>query len=192
MILTNSNSHCKVLWGVGDNVSSMERKSLDFLSYIQKYDLVGIRDYIKDLEHLWVPCASCKSSYFDKFKGIESTNDIVYFQHLYKPFPQDIIKKNPGPLMTNNGCDFENVLRFLASGEYVITNSYHGAYWAQLLGKRVIVTPWSTKFLKMKYPVVCSQPSEWFDKLKYTKSYEILEECREANDNFFKKILSNL
>jgi len=184
-------SHLKILWGVGDNVSK-KGESTDFLDYIYKYDIVGIRDYIKGHENIWVPCSSCKSTLFDKYKSVKPKNRIVYFQHLYKPFPQEIIKTKPGPLMTNNGYDLESVIQFLSTGEFVITNSYHGAYWAQLLGRKVISSSWSTKFLNMKHQVILANPNEWYSKMDLATSYDILEEYRDCNDKFFKKIVQAL
>ncbi len=43
-----------------------------------------------------------------------------------------------GKLLSNNRKrpnEFHAVLDVLASGETVITNSYHGAYWALLMGR---------------------------------------------------------
>jgi len=188
-VAENHSSKLKVLWGVGDNETSKEKK--DFLEYIFKYDIVGIRDYLKGYEDYWVPCVSCKSDLFDKYKGITPRNEIVYYQHLYRPLPQEIIKQRPGPMMTNNGFDFESVIAFLSQGEYVITNSYHGAYWAMLLGKKVIASSWSTKFLNMKHKPVLANPKDWFNLLPNARSFDILDEYRNKNDKFFQKIINH-
>lgn len=190
-ILNSHQSKLKVIWAAGDNVSKAHEPT-DFLSYIFKFDLVGIRDYIKGYEQYWLPCVSCKSPLFDKYKNTNPRNEIVYFQHLYKPFNQEIIRNKPGPLMTNNGTDLESVLQFLSTGEYVITNSYHGAYWAQLLGKKVISSAWSSKFKNFRDPIVLSDPKDWYSNLTKAKSYDILEEYREHNDVFFQKFLNKL
>jgi len=94
--------------------------------------------------------------------------------------------------MTNNGYDLESVIQFLSTGEFVITNSYHGAYWAQLLGRKVISSSWSTKFLNMKHQVILANPNEWYSKMDQATSYDILEEYRDCNDKFFKKIVQAL
>lgn len=190
-VLKNHKSKLKVIWGAGDNVSR-PNESTDFLNYIFDFDLVGIRDYIKGYENYWLPCVSCKSNLFDKYRVTKPRNEIVYFQHLYKPFNQEIIKNFPGPLMTNNGTDLESVLQFLSSGEYVITNSYHGAYWAQLLGKKVLASSWSSKFKNFRDPIVLSEPKDWYANLAKAKSHDILEEYRERNDLFFQKFLNLL
>lgn len=190
-IAESHKSKLKVLWGVGDNVTRTKEKT-DFLSYIYKYDLIGIRDYIKGHESIWVPCVSCKSDLFDKYNDSKVRNEVVYFEHLYNPISREIIKNYPGPVMTNNGSDFEGVIQFLSSTRYVFTNSYHGAYWAQLLGKKVITNSWSTKFLNMKHSTVIAAPKEWHSKMNEAKTYDILQEYRNKNDEFFNKIKERL
>lgn len=186
-IANENQSKLKVLWSPGDNVSKPEEPR-DFLNYIYKFDLVGIRDYIKGHENIWVPCVSCKSNLFDKYYNYKQRNEVVYFEHLYKPISREIIKNFPGPVMTNNGKDFEGVIAFLASANYVFTNSYHGAYWAQLLGKKVISNSWSSKFKNMKHPVVIGEQKQWHTIMNTAKSYDIIDEYRKTNDNFFNKI----
>jgi hypothetical protein len=190
-IAEENQSKLKIIWAAGDNVSKPEEPR-DFLSYIYKFDLVGIRDYIKGHEKNWVPCVSCKSKYFDIYYDSKIRNEVVYFEHLYKPISREIIKKYPGPVMTNNGIDFEGVISFLSSANYVFTNSYHGAYWAQLLGKKVISNSWSTKFKNMKHPVAIAEQKHWHDIMNTTQSYNILQEYRNKNDEFFNKIKERL
>ena len=55
--------------------------------------------------------------------------------------------------MGNGSGDLNGALAFLASGETVITSTYHGAYWGLMLGRKVIVVPWATKFLGFRHPV---------------------------------------
>jgi hypothetical protein len=52
----------------------------------------------------------------------------------------------PEPHMTNVDGTIEESVRFLASGRSIITSSYHGAYWGMLLGRRVHVISWGSKF----------------------------------------------
>jgi hypothetical protein len=96
---------------------------------------------------------------FDRQREVK--HEIVVFSH--KKFQIHI----PGvPRLTNTTQNFEQVLDFLASGETIITSSYHGAYWGTLLGRKVLAFPFSTKFYTFKhlptlYPVKKWKPASW-------------------------------
>lgn len=91
-----------------------------------------------------------------------------------------------------------NLLRklflFLASAKVVITNTYHGVYWATLLGKKVLCyKPFSSRFFHTKYPPVFieSLTENLDENINNSKNYlESLNECRLANDNFYVKVAS--
>ena len=90
--------------------------------------------------------------------------------------------------MSNHGATLDDVLQFLSSGEVVITNSYHGAYRATLLGRAaVIVTQNSSKFYHMKH---VHPYAKWEDAMKAERHWypNALEECRAANMAFHAKV----
>jgi exopolysaccharide biosynthesis predicted pyruvyltransferase EpsI len=84
----------------------------------------------------------------------------------------------------------DDVIAFLGSAETVVTNSYHGAYWATLLGRRVVVVdPFSTKFFFLKHRPVIAALQDYTKAISRTRIYpESLSECREANLNFSVKV----
>jgi hypothetical protein len=151
----NLHDKIKIGWGIGEhsrqNMHVVENRLSDF-------DLVGSRDVgVEGAD--WVPCASCMSPLFDK------EYDIRYHTGTYLNS-----RKPPriSPMITNRES-FEDAIRFLAACENVITDSYHGMYWATLLGKPVTLqNPYCSKFYQMKDAG--------------------LEECREANIQFDKKV----
>ena len=56
---------------------------------------------------------------------------------------------------------FEDVVAFLGSGAVIVTNSYHGAYWATLLGRPTVLwNPWCSEILLLKYPLPWVGPVE--------------------------------
>jgi len=177
-----------VMWGVGHNTSTMT-KVQDYEYYpefIKDFDLVGIRDYIPGKEDLYVPCVSCMHPAFDK--KYYSKHETVYFVHATKMRKQQPSQKN---MMLNSEMNFDQVIEFLGSGDTVVTNSYHGAYWSMLLGKKVAVLPWSVKFDHFKY-----QPckiSTWNNIKEIQRAYQVdadyLTECRNLNRNFYEKFL---
>lgn len=169
-----------VAWGVGTN--DMKHMYPDYSS-LKDYDLVGCRDWKSPFD--WVPCVSCMHEFFDTPCTVERKHEVVQYMHC----TADKVELD-FPSMRNNARDVFEVLRFLGSANVVVTNTYHGAYWATLLGKKVvIVNPWSTKFLYMRHrPVMCGQES--VDKaIERAICYpEALEECRLANTTFAGKV----
>ena len=53
-------------------------------------------------------------------------------------------------LIREFNLDENKTIEFIGSGDVVVTNSYHGAYWATLLGKVVVAFPWASKFYGLK------------------------------------------
>jgi hypothetical protein len=167
-----------IAWGIGTNESN--RMFSDY-SVVKDYDLVGLRDW--GTPHEWVPCASCMSPLFDKYRDAKIEHPVVFFAHQWFKF--DL----PYPKLSNDCETMEEAIKFMSSAETVITTSYHGAYWATLLGKKVMVlNPFTSKFFYMKHPPLNTSlfgHEKCFDKLK---SYpEALSECREANIKFEEK-----
>ena len=134
----------KVAWGVGGPTD-----------HLKDFSLIGSRE--KD-SPLWVPCASCMSPLFDREYPI-TRESVTYLN----------TRKGPEGAFTNR-LPFDEALAALGSAETVYTNSYHGLYWATLLGKEVIIDP------KIGKP-------------KFAKfHHKTLEECREANIKFDAKV----
>lgn len=173
-------------WGIGESlhvdrnggfVSPFEGPMPD---YLKVFDLVGVRDF--GTEYRWVPCASCMLDQFDR--PAEATQDIVIYEHKRIPIPIDGFAR-----MTNGTDNIDAALEFLASSETVITNSYHGAYWAALLGRRVIAIPNMSKLYRLKHAPVITRPEHWKRALLATNVYpEALAECRSATLGFFKDV----
>ena len=92
--------------------------------------------------------------------------------------------------MSNDTGDLNGALSFLASGETIITSTYHGAYWGLMLGRKVIVVPWATKFLGFRHPVtLCHELLDLSGCLKRVQAFpDALEECRAANTDFAERV----
>lgn len=181
-----SNRKLLIGWGIGHNNHGGDKISLPDLS---PYDLAGIRDYIppelssSQKNYHWVPCASSLHPAFND--TYEREHDVVFFQHKFHP-SQKITNDLGITTMDNSGNDVNEAIRFIASADTVLTNSYHGAYWGILLGRRVIIVdPFSTKFQGLKWEVPVTSTHDWQTALQATRRYpEALHESREANDNF--------
>ena len=134
----------------------------------------------------WTPCPSCMNEWLDKDYPIE--RDVGLYFNPDFPLPQvgmDIERRN------NLGEEPE-IFSWLGGCELVLTNSYHGAYWATLLGRKVIVVnPHSGKFMyfhpSMQMPVCVA--SEWRNQEPRVADGS-LEMCREVNRKYYDKVMN--
>ncbi|KQR69062.1 polysaccharide pyruvyl transferase family protein [Rhizobium sp. Leaf341] len=177
-----------VAWGIGESENVDKTGKIvhpydgAYPAYLNEFDLVGVRDF--GTNYRWVPCVSCMSELFDLEYPV--TTDICVYEH--KRIPLGI---SGFPTISNSGDDLQAVLRFLGSAHLVITNSYHGAYWATLLGRRVIVIPSMSKLYRFAHaPVICTA-TEWSRYVGVTQQYpNALTESRAANLAFHKDVLA--
>jgi len=150
-----------VSWAVGTTRRGSKAKppAVDY----GVFDLASTRDWPPPPGVDWVPCPSCMSTLFDDPPA--PTVHTVEYGHS---------KLSPMPALNNNCMDFERVIRHLASGEVVVTSSYHGMIWATWLGRKVKVVPFGSKFYGWPYP--------WGQ-----EHHNALREAREANLQFRNK-----
>lgn len=150
------------------------------LSILREFNLAGIRDWLPECR--WVPCASCLHPIFDEYRSTRPKYDVVVFEN--REFCR--VAWNGSPRYANFGASLREVIRFLSSGETILTSSYHGAYWGILLGRKVVTVPWSSKFRYFKHPLtLCESPRQIGDCLRRARAYpNALEECRRANYEF--------
>ncbi|MCG6872047.1 MAG: hypothetical protein LJE84_07130 [Gammaproteobacteria bacterium] len=194
-----------VAWGIGhhhDDVPEFRYRSgtaghwRDSLaSYLQDYppktfSLCGLRDQSPDLagaEHVqYVPCPSCLHPAFDGRYPIRHEH-VVYEQSVLDSIPIN------GPRRGNLGdTPLESLLSFLGSGESILTNSYHGAYWGLLLGRRVVLyEPWCTKFALMPVELPAANADNWRRLLPGVAApVGFLEDCRRRNTEFGQSVLA--
>ena len=164
-------------WGIGFN--QHYGVSLSSKINFHKFTLIGIRDYGKNLPYL--PCVSC----LKKVLNIKLTikRRIGCMAHYSNPFSlgeYDLIYNNV-PVV--------DLIRFIAESEIIVTNTYHMVYWATLMGKKVILfSSFSNKFDSFKYPPVRYSGDLEKDIAQAHTYPQALEECRELNLAFFKKV----
>ncbi len=173
----------RIIWGAGYNSRDKDKDPyyIDYPTYLNKFHLVGVRDW--DTDYRWVPCASCMHPAFDK--EYEIKNEFVWFEHKKRLIDSRSFDVLPAPRMLNTGQNLEQVIEFLGSAETVVTNSYHGVYWATLLNRKVVCVPWGSKFNMFKHPPTMANDKNWFELLNHAVNYpKALEECRNANNEF--------
>lgn len=181
--LPQSGKPC-VAWGIGSNFHGakvpIHPKQLD------SYALVGCRDIGNPWNY--VPCPSCLHPAFNVDYGSPRFSFVIYehFRHSIE------LSVDGVPRMANRQpyLYFMDVLRFLASGAVVLTNSLHGCYWAMLLGRKpVIWKPQGNRFMGFKeQPPICDE-TNWEKALDASFRVEgFLDECRKLNREFLKKV----
>lgn len=178
-------SKTMISWGVGHNVH--EGTEITYPDYfVKSFILHGVRDMNQSVLP-WVPCVSCMDKAFDR-KYIRKRKYSVVGHNLDGYPSLDGLKK-----YEHRGGEFEPCIKFIGEGEYIITNSFHGAYWGALLGKKVVVFKvGSTKFLSFPESVILAEPKTWKSRLNDAapdpkQSY--LKKCREASVKYHDKVV---
>ena len=190
--IKKSNVKKTILWGAGvdtfmDIKNLLRHEKVDLYGdYFNFIDEVGIRVYSSPQQYNYVPCVSCMSNLFFKYRTIKPNHLLGYYFHKDVPF-EKTFEKEVSPTATNVGNNLEEKLKFLSNSEYIVTNSYHGVYWATLLERKVICIPFKTGLMSFKYP-----PAYSFDghvtseTLNNATCYpDSLEEARKLNVNFY-------
>ncbi len=158
----------QVAWGIGQSLKPETARAQWIPLDLEDFEFIGTRDIgVAGTE--WVPCVTCMSPLFDeeyevKYERVSYYNSV---KHSHPDMPAEI-----------NRYTLAEAISFIASAKIVHTNSYHGAYWATLLGREVVLEDtYSSKFHQFKH-----QPAEG-------KTYpDALAECRAVNISFNNKV----
>ncbi len=172
----------RIIWAIA--LAPRDKRSLSFDLLEANCALVSTRNWgVDGVEY--VPCASAMSHLLDTPKP--PRHDVVLFSHSRKS--TDLLRVDGIPEWDNHRGDMADVIDFLASGETVVTNSYHGTYWALCLGRRVLCLPFSNKFQFFKAPPVMADPTSWTEMLdKAERREDVLAEARQRNIQFYEKV----
>ena len=171
----------KYIWGAGQNSSSDD---FEYPEEMKQFNRVGIRDIGQQYD--WAPCASCMHPALSKKYSIK--NPVIWFEHKKQLIKDKMFGNESIPRFVNSGSNIEQTIELLGSAEVVLTNSYHGAYWATLLKRKVIVVgPWSSKFKYLKHqPAFVDTAQEWRDAIDNAVVHnDALDECKSATQTFW-------
>ena len=174
----------RYIWGAGQNSSAEE---FEYPEAMKQFDRVGIRDFGQYYE--WAPCASCMHPAFNKTYSIR--NPVIWFEHKKQLIKDKGFGNESIPRFVNSGANIEQTIELLGSAEIVLTNSYHGAYWATLLKRKVIVVgAWSSKFKHLKHqPAFVDSAQDWKDAIDNAVIHnDALDECQSATQDFWEAI----
>lgn len=173
----------KIAWGIGSSI----RGARHVYQPPARFDLVGVRDYDEARPELWVPCVSCMSPLFDN--PPEPTRPAVRFLNA-DPHIRQINPVGADDLPTMYNTEpMDEIVAFLASAEIVVTDSYHGAYWSALLGRTVVVVPYSSKFYHLPWALnVSTKRGDDWHQGRPLRAQNALALCREATTVFYARV----
>lgn len=174
----------KVVWGVGISPKNVNHFSFDILH--GSCALIGSRNW--DVPRCdYVPCPSAMSPLFDAPPA--ASRDVVLFSHGTRS--NGLVRPAGIPEMTNKGCSMVEAIAFIASGEVVVSNSYHGTFWAMCLGRRVLCLPFNPKFRQFRENPVFAEAGDWPEHVSKAEAREgVLEEARARNLAFYEKVMA--
>jgi hypothetical protein len=166
-------SKITIAWGVGydpDNIDS---------SIAEQFDLFSTREYKVNPKMQWVPCSSVLHDIFRELENTTPTKDFLVVDH----FKRSIEFNNAHTRIINRPNNIRNIAQQIADHRFVITSSYHVAYWSILMGRKCAIIGESlpTKFNRMKhFPV---KAKAWHN--------ELYDQAKSWPDARYESILAN-
>lgn len=174
----------RIAWGVSTVQSSV--LSFKYARSRRQMTMVGSRDY-GDARYEYAPCVTCMSPLFDLDHS--SQHEVVFYLHKTKSQGLDLKIPAGTPVLDNFCASMREAFNFIGSGEVVVSNSYHGVYWALLLGKKVLCLPFSKKFSQYRFDPGYSEAGRWQKDLQKAVSQpDMLAVCRAASRAFEAKV----
>jgi len=170
-----------ILWGVGSNTH--EDINWDILRH-KNVLLAGVRDTEHLLDLRYLPCVSCKHILFDQVHTMQAGIGVTEHTHRASGLDLPIIK---------NDETIKNIVNFISSKESIISTSYHGIYWSQLLNKKVVTLQvldnMNSKMINLRHRVPVCTKENYLEMLSYTSRSEgLLRESRYLNDRFYEEV----
>ena len=182
------NNKC-ILWGIGSNTTVHdERMSWEFIKD-KNIIMSGIRDTVHGVNVNYVPCVSSKHKVFDKYIDNKVKGEgIGILEHVDYNVPIEGIDK------IKNNCSIEELIDFIESKEYLISTTYHGLFWSQLLGKKVCYfnedKDINSKFINLRNRVHICNRHNYEVMVKNSSNVDgLIKESRFLNDMFYKKLI---
>ncbi len=188
-------------WGPGFNEHAANVHQPDYgAPYSMAYNplfghpnvvMAGFRDYGNPYEY--VPCASCLDPMFDGPFAPE--HDVVILEHeiLQLDFPGN--ERLPKKKQSVDLYSPAEIAAFLGGARTVVTNTYHGAYWALLLNRAVVIyKPWSSKFHTLKHTPSLANEANIHEAIANAqpRTPDYLADSRAINEDFYARLRQRL
>lgn len=188
-------------WGIGLDIRA------DPENFVKRFSLLGTRErqssLIDNESVFYVPCASCMHPAFEAFVGEYSpertkptaSKTVLHTNGGFNERELASLFEEQGIERTKTSSDFETTLSNLQNAACVVTNSYHGAYWASLMGKKVVCLKTEVpKWDGLHENIVFSTPEDVEDAISRAESIPAtyLAECRSLNRDFYDRVQKRL
>lgn len=178
---------CVIGWGVGFHRRG-QAPVLPEIDY-SRFTLLAVRDYGHPAGLEYLPCVTCLLPQLRKKR--ERKREIGIINHTAFAI------NGTGLDTIDNSVGIDEMTEFIAESSAILTTSYHAAYWALLMGKKVIVAlPWANKFEYFeRKPVILSELSaqNFAGAIAAARSYDgWLDECVARNLEFFDRVKKTL
>ena len=138
-----------ILWGVGQSIKySMTPHFINKLPFA----FWGLRDIDSTHQENFLPCVSCLHPMLDLPQTDSKTLIFLNFdKKLTDKNIQTALQEKFGHYtILYNNCSIKEFIQHFQSCNKIITNSFHGAYWGLLAGKRVsLIGCYSSKFYSL-------------------------------------------
>lgn len=173
-----------VVWGTA---WEQDRQDLDELA--TRSSLIGVREWFDDPEWQarWVPCASVYHCSLPRLRKASARRDWLIVDHWKRrpiQFPLSATR------ISNKNTSIETVLEAISQHHFVLTSSYHAAYWTTLLNRRAVFVsrPWLPKVCKSRWPIPSAESFSW-SMLDDAHCYpDALEQALAANRGFYQQV----
>lgn len=172
-----------ISWSPGINTHDGQENTVNTKIEFDRFALATLRDYENKYGVAFLPDVTCNLPGLKKHYTIRRKYGIAR----HKDYPIEGLDFES----ITNDRDIEEILQFLGESEVVISNSFHMIYWSLLMGKKTLCAdPFSTRFYSFKYkPEYFHTKTDNFQEcVEAAKQYDILDECIQANQNFFQQV----
>jgi len=170
-------------------------------------DKIAVRDYNQSYNYL--PCVTCMHPVFDDIESEIKQDYLILAHHKVKALLVQHRFLSGKKRLLQPKTEIAKIVKEIKHSKYIVTNSYHGAYWSMLCNKPVVlISPWTNKFLFFKHqptiltmndlklielkkvaPVTTKEDCYDFTSAETYPDY--LEECRAANREFYLKVTAH-
>lgn len=165
-------------YGIGFNKTPGQEPSTDIVPHLNRFKLLGVRDFDNPHGIRYLPCPSVKL--LEGLEPREVRREVGVIHH------RDYRLGQSGWESIDNSRSIWEVLDFILESETVITSSYHCAYWSQLLGKKVVID----RMFSEKFDYFRHKPVVGIANIAQAKPVpvEFMAECIRLNKEFYLEV----
>lgn len=171
-------NHNTISWSCGfNNYHNCDLTDINF----SKFKILTVRDYLNPNGLPFLPCVSCMLP--DLQEVFVPSRKVGVLEHKDNNIPDFDYPR------INNKATMREIFSFIGSSEVIITNTYHGCYWATLMGKKVVLyNKFSTKFNYLRYSPVQYSGDIEYDIDRANRYFNALSETRYETIFFANKL----